>query len=128
MMLGIAILASSCGSNEELQPSASYAQIVMVDTIDYVYTWDTVYYNRLISIIDGEATSLDYNLSVSFNEEFIEIVDNDAEIKSNIIFIGRWTNKCTFVIDNNFGIIIVNLKTGFMTINYKDGKKEIYTH
>lgn len=124
MMLGIAILASSCGSNEP-QPETTTSTI---DTISYPYTWDAVHYDRIISVISGEATSLDYNLTVTFNEEFIEMVDNDTNIKIRVIFIGNWTNKYTFVIDNNLGVATINLKTGFMTINYNDGKKEIYTH
>lgn len=131
MMLGIAILALACGSNKEPQPVSTITQVdKTIDTISYPYTWDTAHYDRIISCIQGEATSLDYDITITFNEEFIEITNNefDSYEDNSVIFIGHWTNKYTFVIDNNFGVATVNLKTGFMTINYNDGKKEIYTH
>lgn len=125
MMIGLAILASSCGTKPQTIAAKSPVDTL---TTDYPYTWDTVKYNRIISYINGEATSLDYDLSVMFNEEFIEITDNDTDIKTIVIFVGHWSNKYTFIIDNNYGVCTVNLKTGYMTIRYQDNKKEIYTH
>jgi hypothetical protein len=128
MMLGIAILASSCGDSNEPQPEITITQVnTTIDTVSYPYTWDTVHYDRLIAVVNNDATSMNFDLTVKFNEEFIEIINNDYEDNS-VIFIGRWTDKSRFVIDNNLGVAIINLKTGFMTINYNDGKKEIYTH
>ena len=121
----IVFLASSCGTKPQTIAAKSPVDTL---TTDYPYTWDTVKYNRIISYINGEATSLKYNLSVMFNEEFIEITDNDLDLETKVIFVGRWSNKYTFIIDNNYGVATVNLKTGYMTIRYQDNKKEIYTH
>ena len=121
----IVFLASSCGTKPQTIATKSPVDTL---TTDYPYTWDTVKYNRIISYINGEATSLKYNLSVMFNEEFIEITDNDLDLETKVIFVGHWSNKHTFIIDNNYGVCTVNLKTGYMTIRYQDNKKEIYTH
>lgn len=134
MIIGIVILitaAPSCSTSNDLQPQTATAT-TNVDTIamDYPYEWDTMHYNRIISYINGSATSMKYNLTVTFNEEFIQIVDNDLKSygDENLIFVGHWTNKYTFVIDDNHGVATINLKTGYMTIRYSDYTKEIYTH
>lgn len=121
MMIGIAILASSC--SDEPQPEITITQVD--NTIPY--NWDTIHYTRIISSIGGETTSLNFNIKVTFNEEFIEIVNTEFK-EDPIIFVGRWSNKYTFIIDNNYGVATVNLKTGFMTIIYQGDMKEIYTH
>ena len=134
LVLGLTALitAVACSSSNDLQPQTTItgASTTTVDTIEYPYEkWDTMYYTRIISYVLGEATSLDYNLLVKFNEEFIEIIDTDNIDFPPLVYVGRWkTDKCTFTIDDNYGIVTVNHKTGFMTIRYGDGKKEIYTH
>jgi len=122
MMIGLAILASSCSNEQNLQK-----QTTQVEILDYPYEWDTVHYNRIISSVNSETTSIKFDIKVTFNEEFVEIV-NIEFVEEPIIFIGRWTDKCTFIIDNNFGVVSINLSTGFMTIVYQGDIKEIYTH
>lgn len=119
LIIVIAIGAYMCGNSEpQVNPE--------ITEVQYPYEWDTVSYNRIISYVGYETTSLNFNIKVTFNEEFIEIVNTEFT-EDPIIFIGRWTNKYTFVIDDNKGVITVNLKTRFMTIQYQNNIKEIYT-
>lgn len=121
----IAILASSCGENTNDQPEITITQ---VDTnIEYPYEWDTINYSRIISYVSSVTTSMNMNIHVQFNEEFVEIASIEMK-EEPVIYIGRWTDQTTFIIDNNVGVININLKTGYMTINYNGGMKEIYTH
>lgn len=125
IILAIAVLASSCGSNEP-QPEITITQ---VDTkIEFPYTWDSIKYNRIIINTDDKTTSIELDTKVTFNEEFIEIVYENSLGNEPIIWIGGWTDKTTFTIDNNLGTIIINHNTGFMTIHYNHGMKEIYTY
>ena len=134
LVLGLTILitAASCSSSSDLRPQTAItsSSITSVDTIEYPYEkWDTMYYSRMISYINGEASSIDYDkLTVVFNEEFIEITDHQLGEQPTLIYVGHWTNKFTFIIDNNYGVVTVNLKTGYMTIRYGSYSKEIYTH
>lgn len=123
IILAIAVLASSCGDSNE-----SPTIVEIPQTTEYPYDWDSVKYNRIISSIGGETTSIEYDITVKFNEEFIEIVNNEFPKEEPIIWIGGWTDKATFTIDNNLGTIIINHNTGFMTINYNGVMKEIYTY
>lgn len=125
IILAIAVLASSCGSNEP-QPEITITQVDT--TIEYPYTWDSIKYNRIITSIDGETTSIEFDITVRFNEEFIEIINNEFPKEGPVIWIGGWTDKATFTIDDNLGTVKINHNTGFMTIHYNGGMKEIYTH
>jgi hypothetical protein len=121
----IVILASSCGSNEP-KPEITITQADV--SIEYPYQWDSIKYNRIISSIGGETTSINFDITVKFNEEFVEIINNEFPNEEPIIWIGGWKDKMTFEIGNNRGTATVNHKNGFMTIHYNGGMTEIYTH
>lgn len=129
VLIGLVILILTSCSESPKSPESTITIDLRDTTITkYPYTWDSVKYDRIISHINDSTTSLKFDITVRFNEEFIEIINNEFPKEEPVIWIGGWKDKMTFIIDNNVGVVIINHNTGFMTIHYNGGMKEIYTH